>query len=168
MQFTYDDGGRAAAGFRGDTGDCVTRALAIAMQLPYQEVYDAMAEGNQGQRVTKKSLRSRGAARRLGARTAAHGITTGRKWFKDWMAARGWKWVPTMGIGTGCKVHLHDGELPLGRLIVAVSKHYTAVVDGVIHDTHDPQRETHWINTVNGVQSTGVSRRCVYGYWQKA
>lgn len=57
-----------------------------------------------------------------------------------------------MGIGTGCTVHLRDGELPRGRLIVAVSKHIVAVVDGVIHDTHDPSRD---------------ETRCVYGYWQK-
>jgi len=43
--------------------------------------------------------------------------------------------VPTMAIGSGCKVHLADGELPPGRLVVSVSKHYTAVTDGVIHDT---------------------------------
>jgi len=58
--------------------------------------------------------------------------------------------VPTMGIGTGCKVHLADGELPMGRLVVSVSKHYTCVVDGVINDTFNPERET---------------GRCVYGYW---
>jgi hypothetical protein len=29
MTFVYDDGGRSAAGFKGKTGDCVTRAIAI-------------------------------------------------------------------------------------------------------------------------------------------
>jgi hypothetical protein len=42
MDFTYDDGGRAAAGFKGSTGDCVTRAIAIATGKPYREVYDAL------------------------------------------------------------------------------------------------------------------------------
>ena len=37
-----------------------------------------------------------------------------------------------MHIGSGCKVHLRDGELPSGRLVVSVSKHMVAVVDGVI------------------------------------
>jgi hypothetical protein len=44
-----------------------------------------------------------------------------------------------------------NGELPIGRLIVSVSKHLVAVVDGVIHDTHDPSR---------------AGTRCVYGYWR--
>lgn len=56
-----------------------------------------------------------------------------------------------MGIGTGCTVHLVSQELPGGRLIVSVSKHLTAVIDGVIHDTHNPSRS---------------GTRCVYGYWQ--
>jgi hypothetical protein len=71
---------------------------------------------------------------------------------RGYLAALGWRWTPTMGIGTGCKVHLRDGELPMGRLIVSVSRHLAAVIDGVIHDTHDCSRG---------------GTRCVYGYWQK-
>ena len=52
--------------------------------------------------------------------------------------------------GTGCRVHLRDGELPMGRLIVTVSKHECAVINGVIHDTSDPSRG---------------GTRCVYGFW---
>ena len=33
MPFVKDDGGRAAAGFKGSTGDCVTRAVCIASGL---------------------------------------------------------------------------------------------------------------------------------------
>jgi hypothetical protein len=43
-----------------------------------------------------------------------------------------------MQIGSGCTVHLRADELPSGRLVVSVSKHLTAVIDGVIHDAHDP------------------------------
>ena len=147
MEYVFDDGGRTCAGYRGATGDCVTRAITIAMELPYQEVYAAMAEGNAAQRITKRSCK-----RTAGKRTASHGIDTRRQWFKDWMAERGWKWVPTMQVGSGCKVHLRADELPAGRLIVAVSKHYCAVIDGVIHDIYD--------------QSRGGTR-CVYGYWTR-
>lgn len=45
MEFIYDDGGRAEAGYKGHTGDCVVRAVAIATQLPYQDVYDALSHG---------------------------------------------------------------------------------------------------------------------------
>lgn len=154
MKFVYDDGGRAAAGFKGHAGDCVCRAIAIASGRPYLEVYNALATGNARQRIT----RHRAAA---GKRTARNGINTGRKWFREYMASLGFEWTPTMSIGSGCTVHLHDGELPAGRLVVAVSRHYTAVIDGDIHDTHDPQREIFWVGG-------GISRRCVYGYWKLA
>lgn len=36
MQFQYNDGGRAEAGFKGTTGDCVCRAIAIATERPYR------------------------------------------------------------------------------------------------------------------------------------
>ena len=42
MRFAYDDGGRAACGYKGTVGDCGCRAIAIATGIPYQEVYDRL------------------------------------------------------------------------------------------------------------------------------
>jgi len=137
MKVVITDGGRSAAGYRGIAGDCVCRAVSIVSGKQYADVYKSLASGSATER------RSRG-------KSARNGIRTSRKWFKEYMQQLGFKWVATMGIGTGCKVHLADGELPTGKLVVSVSKHYTAVIDGVIHDTHDPQR---------------IGTRCVYGYW---
>lgn len=145
INFIEHDGGRVAAGFKGTAGDCVCRAIAIATGLPYRQVYDALAEGNAGQRVTRKTLKT--GAR---ARTARHGIYTTRKWFKDYMASLGFRWVPTMGIGTGCTVHLRPDQLPSGRLVVSLSRHVAAVIDGVLYDTYNCSRG---------------GTRCVYGYW---
>ena len=144
MQFVYDDGGRAAAGFKGKAGDCVARAVAIASGRPYAEVYGRLAKETGDQRITRRT-RVRGA-------TARSGILTKRKWFKDYMAELGFSWTPTMKIGSGCKVHLRADELPRGRIIVALSHHYAAVIDGVIHDTYESDRD---------------GTRCVYGYWSK-
>lgn len=156
MAVVFDDGGRSTAGYRGRAGDCVARAIAIASRRPYHEVYDALAAGTGAQRTT------RGAAK---GRSARNGINTGRKWFKDYMASLGFRWTPTMKIGSGCTVHLLAGELPMGRLVVAVSKHYTTLIDGVIHDTHDPQRATIWYRT-GTTEPQRMSHRCVYGYWE--
>jgi hypothetical protein len=141
MTFQINDGGRAAAGFRGETGDCVCRAIAIAAELPYAEVYVALNEA---------ALRERprvGRRKRSSARTGIQ-IPTIRRY----LTSIGWRWVPTMQIGSGCKVHLRANELPSGRLIVSVSRHVVAVIDGVVHDTHDPTRE---------------GMRCVYGYYTR-
>lgn len=139
----YNDGGRAAAGFRGSARDCVARSIAIAADIPYRDVYDALADGTANQR------RSSTTGKR--SRSAGNGIYTKRKWFKDYMASLGFKWTSCMGIGTGCTTHLSD--FGKGTYIAALSKHYTVVKDGVIHDTHDPSRD---------------GTRCVYGYWRKA
>lgn len=138
MRFVHSDGGRAAAGYKGSAGDCVCRAVAIASGKPYAEIYAALAQGA-------------GTERRSRGRSARNGIHVKRKWFKDYMRSLGFVWVSCMGIGTGCRVHLAAGELPAGRLVVHVSRHSVAVIDGVIHDTFDPQRDT---------------GRCVYGYWE--
>lgn len=147
MKVIFNDGGRAAAGYKGKAGDCVARSIAIVAQLPYSQIYDALADINAR---TPASKRRR--AHRVGKRSAANGIYTTSKIFKDYMKSLGFVWTPTMGIGTGCKVHLRSGELPKGRLIARVTRHYCAVIDGVIHDTHDPSRH---------------GTRCVYGYWSR-
>jgi hypothetical protein len=142
MTYQYNDGGRQAAGFKGKAGDCVARAVAIASGRPYAEVYARLAEGTGSQRAGKKGKR---------AASARSGINVTRKWFKDLMTEWGFVWVPTMTVGSGCKVHLRADELPAGRLVVSVSQHYTTMIDGVIHDTWNPDRG---------------GDRCVYGYWK--
>ncbi len=156
MKFVFNDGGRKAAGYEGKAGDCVARAIAIVAELPYEEVYKKLAEGNGTQRRSKHCKKPKASAR--------NGVFVKRKWFKDYMASLGFKFTATMGIGTGCKVHLVDGELPMGRLIVSVSKHYTTVIDGVINDTYNPERSVHWVTPERGAF---VAHRCVYGYWSK-
>lgn len=142
ITWVRDDGGRAAAGYKGTAGDCVARALAIATRQPYKAVYDRLAAGQAAQRRSKNTGKQ--------ARSARNGVHTNRKWFKDYMAGLGWRWVPTMGIGTGCTVHLDADELPMGRLIVQVSGHFCAVINRQLHDTHDCSRD---------------GTRCVYGFW---
>jgi hypothetical protein len=137
------DGGRAAAGFLGETGDCATRAIAIATGVPYKEVYDLVNEYAQRERGRLR----RGKVKKSAARTGVFGPTMHKI-----MAHLGWKWVPTMQIGQGCKVHLKASQLPTGKIICRVSRHYVAVIDGVIHDTHDSSRD---------------GTRCVYGYYTK-
>ncbi len=153
MRFTYDDGGRAAAGFKGHTGDCVVRAISIAtypfcddsgMETPgehYREVYDALHD--------KIKDTGKGKARGKKGNSSRNGVPPDV--FRPYLESLGWVWHATMGIGTGCRVHLAEGELPRQpHLIVRLSRHLAAVVDGNIHDTHDPSR---------------VGTRCVYGYF---
>ncbi len=144
--FQFNDGGRQAAGFKGGAGDCVVRAIAIAAQLPYLQVYEDLHAAN----TAYADQRNDKLARRLNAKGASPRNGNHRNVFHDYIVGHGFDWVPTMQIGAGCQVHLLANELPSGRLIVKVSKHLTAVIDGVICDTHNPSRG---------------GTRCVYGYY---
>ena len=137
----FDDGGRADAGFKGTAGDCACRAIAIATQHPYHEVYDLLNAYAKGEHKGKKKKSI------SNARTGVY-----RSCIDKVMEHYGWTWVPTMRVGEGCKVHLRAEELPKGRLVVRVSKHVVAVIDGVIHDTYDSTRD---------------GTRCVYGYYKE-
>jgi hypothetical protein len=143
MKFVYDDGGRWDAGYRPrHASDCVCRAIAIATERPYREIYEELwnkfgwSPGKTGRKDEDGLIRPR--------------ADNERALTRQYLEERCWCWVPTMRIGSGCKVHLRADELPPGRLIVSVSKHLVAVIDGVIHDTHDCSRD---------------GTRCVYGYF---
>jgi len=142
MTYFETDGGRAAAGFKGTANDCGTRALAIAADLTYQEAYNLI---NAHSKDEKPSKRRRG---KSSSRTGVHKVT-----FDKVMTDLGWEWTPTMQIGSGCTVHVKEDELPSGRLLLRLSRHYAAFIDGELHDSHDSSRD---------------GTRCVYGYWRRS
>ncbi len=136
-----DDGGRAAAGFKGTAGDCVVRSIAIATSRPYREVYDALHDLIRESRTRR--LKSKGWSPRDGVPMKVVHL---------YLAERGWCWTPTMRIGSGTKMHLRADELPQHMLIVRCSRHLTATVAGTVHDTYDPTRG---------------GTRAVYGFWDR-
>lgn len=140
MEFNYNDGGRSKY-FKGQTGDCVCRAIAIANNMDYKEVYNLINEYAKRERTGKRKRKI------SNARKGVYKSTI-KKVLKD----LGWTWIPTMTIGSGCTTHLRKEELPTGTLIVNVSKHTTCIIDGVINDTYDCSRD---------------GLRCVYGYYIK-
>ena len=87
MKFFYNDGGRSKYYKSEKVGDCVCRAIAIANEMDYKEVYDLINEYAKKERINKKSG-SRSSSRNGVAKT------TTRKILND----LGWKWIPTMSI----------------------------------------------------------------------
>ncbi len=148
ITWVYNDGGRKEAGFHAKSGDCACRAIAIATGMPYLTVHRdlvAMLLEKGGKRAAALRDRYLPAAGR-----PLHGYHN--KLANKYMERLGWKWTATMGIGTGCRVHLRRSELPMGRIIVRLSGHWAAVINQTLHDTHDCSRG---------------GTRCVYGYWSK-
>ena len=126
IKFKYNDGGWKGA----KRGDCVIRAISIATERPYDLVFNELMD------LAKEK----------------QNLPNDKKVYKPYLEELGWTWVPTMGIGTGCKVHLKESELPKGRVICRLSKHLVAVIDGVMNDIYDSSRD---------------GTRCVYGYFAK-
>jgi len=140
MKLVKSDGGRSKY-FRGkNAGDCVVRAICNATGRDYKMVYDDINRLAKGER--------RG-SRKKGISSARNGVykTTIKKYIENEL---GWTWVPTMEIGSGCKVHLREDELPNGTIIVSVARHLTCVKNGVLYDTFDCSKG---------------GKTCVYGYW---
>ena len=157
--YVYDDGGRADAGYLGSAGDCVARALSIAFArhagtVPdgdsYRAVYDELQrrqrEWIDGTARTKAARR----ARSKSSKSVRDGAWSDA--YRPLLDSLGWRWVPTMTIGSGTRVHLRADELPSGVIIARLSRHLCAVIDGEVHDTYDPSRG---------------GTRAVYGYWTR-
>lgn len=141
MKWIYDDGGRSKYYQKENVNDCVCRSIAIVTGRDYKEIYDLINKYAEEYRQENPDDNSHA---RLGvSKDLTYKILTDL----------GFKWIAKMYFGKGCTCHLRDGELPKkGRLLVSVSKHLTAVIDGNVHDIYDCTR--------NG-------KRCVYGYFIK-
>ncbi len=117
MNHVFNDGGRAAASYKGSAGDCGARSMAIALDLDYKAVYIELANAN----------RDRGYAK-----SARNGLY--KDVFNDVLKQHGWIWHAAPKFN-GRKAKCSD--MPKGRVIARQASHYVAVVDGVPHDTWD-------------------------------
>jgi hypothetical protein len=114
--FIYDDGGRSKY-FKGSTGDCAARAMAIALNLDYKDCYNELAEQHKAS---------------TGKKTARDGIF--KEDFNKVMERHGWVWHSAPKF-TGRKAY-HD-DMPKGAVIARMAHHYAAVIDGVVYDSWD-------------------------------
>lgn len=142
LDFQYNSGGRENYFKKERVGDCVCRAIAIANDMDYLEVYNMINEYAKKEHITKRKKKKS---------SARNGVFKGTE--KKILEKLGWSWVATMEIGKGCQVHLRANEIPMNKtIIVQVSRHLTCVKSGVINDTYDCSKD---------------GNRCVYGYWVK-
>jgi hypothetical protein len=121
MPWTYDDGGREIAKSNCQF-DCVTRACAIAMELPYQYITERLSAIAQRPFDDDfcRAPQMRGSLRNI---------------YEKFLTTHGWEWVPF-------ETQIQTNELPKGRLIVrCYGTTLLAVVDGVLHDTYDSSRQ---------------------------
>jgi hypothetical protein len=127
-KYNHNDGGRLASGFKGKSGDCAIRAMAIACCIPYNEA--------------RSRCKDASAVGRLGSRATARGMY--KEDFTAALSKLGWRWFSAPKF-EGRKARGTD--MPSGRVIARMSRHYAAVINGVVNDSWDS------------------SEKMVYGYW---
>ena len=133
IDYRYDDGGRAAAGYRGKTGDCVVRAIAICAREVYRAVYVTMAGHmkRNGYAASGNAYATRERNRKAPRR---RGQLTAKRVQDQVLGAYGFR-----------KISLPAGERPtfteayhrFGDCVVGTTKHVAAIVDGALRDTFD-------------------------------
>lgn len=153
MEFVYSTGGREKYFKTERVGDCVTRAICNATGKDYKEVYDRLKYLETTRKVGKHEKKG---SVRDGVRLSV------LKYYIE--QELGWIHVPTIKFQQGVSVHLVDGEIPMGNLIVDISKHLTNVKDGVIYDTYNCSTKMYY-DRFDGEYKVN-NKRAVYNIWR--
>ena len=72
LELQVNDGGRAAAGYKGKAGDCVVRSIAIVSGLSYQVIYDDLYNANEEFRITSRTKLAKSLKKKMIVRDWAH------------------------------------------------------------------------------------------------
>ena len=128
--YEFSDGGRAAAGYKGSTGDCVVRAIAILTGEPYKEVYTDMAN----------AMKANGYRKSANPDTAKRGIKRERgqltvKAVQDEVLH--YYGIQRVSLPRGKRPTYAAAYRRYGNCIVSTVKHLSAIVDGYLLDTSD-------------------------------
>ena len=152
LDFVYSDGGRSKYFKTENVCDCVVRAISNASGKDYKEVYDELQRLEKTMRVGK---RERQGSARNGVR-----LRVVKHYIEDVL---GWTHHSVMSKGTGVTMHLVKEEIPMGTLIVDISKHLTCVKDKVIYDTYNCSTKMYYDRFDDEYKVN--NRRAVYNYW---
>lgn len=128
ISYEKDDGGRKDAGFKGTTGDCLTRAIAIITKKSYKEVYDSVCD----------EMKKHGYVASGNARQQKHikGKRHPKRIQEDVLEKHGFKKIrKSRGMSnlTYTEAVKNYGE----NLIVTTTKHFASIENGVLKDLFD-------------------------------
>ena len=154
MKFVYASGGREKYFKADNVGDCVTRAIVNATGKDYKEVYDKLNEMAKHESVKRHRGHKRSQSR--------NGVF--KETWKRYLRDIGWIHHSVTSIGNDQRrKRLVEEDLPMGTLIVQLSKHVTCVKDKVIYDTYNCSKKEYY-DWETGDKIVN-EERCIYGYW---
>ena len=139
IDFIINDGGRYAAGFKGETGDCEARAIVNATGWDYQTVYDfianEMAEAGFGKSANAYYLGARQMAKfRANGNKKTRGKPNARKVQDNILTKLGFTKVK---LPKGPRPTYTEAHATYGNCVVTTRKHFCALANGALQDTFD-------------------------------
>jgi len=153
LKFKYNDGGRSKY-FKGEAGDCVTRAIAIATGEDYINVYNDLFNLTKDYAKSKKTKVAKQINSRANGSSPRNGIY--KDIYQKYLLDRGWKYISLLKFGSKERTKL-DQLTHLDNIIVSIPRHIMSMKKGVVNDIGDT-RYSYWENrevkkavrTVNG------------------
>ena len=119
--FIRNDGGRKEAGYKGTTGDCVVRAVAIMSGRGYRECYDACASAN---KLFSRSPKA--------SKSARNGVSDAA-----WQYVLTYLGFADTGVKASDEMSITEAYNRYGDSIVEIPRHLIAVKDGYVVDAWD-------------------------------
>lgn len=158
------DGGREDAGYKGDAGDCVTRAISIATawesdsRYEYEKHRSALMERKATWRKTSRSKRAKASK----SNSVRNG--TPKEVYRPYLEDLGWERVSLVKFGDPTRKEMVKEDIPNDVVILEVRKHIVACVRHTVYDTWDSRESTLF---VDGYATDETKPRTVNGYWIK-
>ena len=123
-----------SAGYKGDAGDCLARAIVIATIGDYKTVYKHIA-----QTMKKHGYPASADFYTIGKKK--RGKRSPRQLQDDILIDYGFHKV---SLGRGTRPTYTEAHLEFGNCIVTTTKHFAALVDGAVRDTFDERTYDWW------------------------
>lgn len=132
IAFQLDDGGRAAAGYKGKARDCVVRAISIAEGRDYSDVYRDLGQASKQYASTHNNK----VARKIEHCGSSPRNGVFKEVYMEYLKSRGWRYISHGANRLDLRL------APFGRVIIRTNKHLVTMLDHVIHDSFDSR----WTN----------------------
>lgn len=126
IEFVYTDGGREKAGFKGTTGDCVIRAIAVATEKDYKEVYNDIYEATRKYAETRNNKLARHLRNHPNKMSPREGVY--KEIYRPYLESLGWKYISD-------RQRLNCNKFKSGTYICRVTRHMTVVKNGKLYDS---------------------------------
>lgn len=158
LDFVVDDGGRKAAGYKGNTSDCVLRSLSIALGEDYEDLRRELMEETKNFANTSRSRKAKRQSKR--GSSVFKGVY--REVYSVILKRRGWIRTGMSKIGSSKRYYLTKSDVPPVPVILHTRGHLTTSIDHTIRDTWDTRMSTVF---KDGSPTDEKSPRVYYSMW---